>query len=159
MRVGEGRTAEIVMMQSEVRAKLGDFKVTFDKGSYPQPRTSVIQGIEIFKVKYQLFLHWERLHLSMTSTWNLYTLFTINFAAINFGYNIFGGINFGEISTIHRISIEIRSMKIFGVANFRLSTSSPKLFHTEIYRKFIVTVTFGNSKSGPVSYEINNLSL
>ena len=56
MRVGEGRTAEIVMMQSEVRAKLGDFKVTFDKGSYPQPRTSVIQGIEIFKVKYQTTL-------------------------------------------------------------------------------------------------------
>ena len=26
---------------------------------------------------------------------------------------IFGGINFGEISTIHRISIEIRSLKIF----------------------------------------------
>ena len=34
------------------------------------------------------------------------TLFTINFGAINFGDNIFGGINFGEISTIHKISIE-----------------------------------------------------
>ena len=65
----------------------------------------------------------------------LYTLFTINFGAINFGDKIFGGINFGEISTIHRISIEIRSLKIFGVTNFRLGTSSPKLFHTEIYRK------------------------
>ena len=61
------------------------------------------------------------------------TLFTINFGAINFGDNIFGGINFDEISTIHRISIEIRSLKIFGVTN--LGTSPPKLFHTEIYRK------------------------
>ena len=33
---------------------------------------------------------------------------------------IFESINFGEISTI-------------GVRNFRLGTSSPKLFHTEIY--------------------------
>ena len=56
--------------------------------------------------------------------------FTINFGAINFGDNIFGGINFGEISTIHQISIEIRSLE-----NFRLGTSSPKLFHTEIYCK------------------------
>ena len=63
------------------------------------------------------------------------TLFTINFGAINFGDNIFGGINFGKNLTIHRISIEIRSLKIFGVTNFRLGTSSPKLFHTEIYRK------------------------
>ena len=52
---------------------------------------------------------------------HLDTLFTINFdddifGAINFGDNIFGGINFGEISTIHRISIEIRSLKIFGWA-------------------------------------------
>ena len=31
----------------------------------------------------------------------LFTLFTINFGAINFGDNIFGGMNFGEISTIH----------------------------------------------------------
>ena len=51
------------------------------------------------------------------------TSFTINFSAINFGDKIFGGINFGEISTIHRISIEIRSMKIFVVTNFRLGTS------------------------------------
>ena len=43
-----------------------------------------------------------------------YILFAINFGAINFGDNIFGGINFGEISTIHQISIEIRSLKIFG---------------------------------------------
>ena len=64
-----------------------------------------------------------------------FTLFTIDFGAINFGDKIFGSINIGEISTIHRISIEIRSLKIFGVTNFRLSTSSPKLFHTEIYRK------------------------
>ena len=48
----------------------------------------------------------------------LFTLFTINFGAINFGDNIFGGINFGEISRIHRISIEIRSLKIFGVTNY-----------------------------------------
>ena len=61
--------------------------------------------------------------------------FTIHFDAMNFGDNIFGGINFGEISTIHRISIEIRSLKIFGVTYFRLGSSSPKLFHTEIYRK------------------------
>ena len=61
---------------------------------------------------------------------NKYTLFTINFGAINFG-----DIIFGEISTIHRISIEIRSLKIFGATNFWLGTSSPKLFHTEIYSK------------------------
>ena len=58
-----------------------------------------------------------------------------NFGAMNFGDNIFGGINIGEISTIYQISIEIRSLKIFGVTNFRLATSSPKLFHTEIFRK------------------------
>ena len=66
---------------------------------------------------------------------DMLTLFTINFGAIYFRDNIFGGINFGEISTIHRISIEIRSLKIFGVKNSRWGTSSPKLFHTEIYRK------------------------
>ena len=57
------------------------------------------------------------------------------FNAINFGDNIFGGINFGEISTIHQISLEIGSLEIFGVENFRLGTSSPKLFHAETYRK------------------------
>ena len=66
----------------------------------------------------------------------IHKLFTINFGAINFGDNIFGGINFGEISTIHGISIDIRSLKIFGVTNFRLGISSLKLlFHAEIYRK------------------------
>ena len=53
------------------------------------------------------------------------TLFTVNF----------GAINCHEISKIHRISIEIRSLKIFGVTNFRFGTSSPKLFQTEIYCK------------------------
>ena len=60
----------------------------------------------------------------------------INKFTINFGDKIFSGINFGENSTIHRISIEIRSLEIFGVTNFRLGTSSPKLFHTEIYGKY-----------------------
>ena len=45
-------------------------------------------------------------------------LFTINFGAVNFGEKKFGDINFGEISTIHRISTEIRPLKIFGVKNF-----------------------------------------
>ena len=60
------------------------------------------------------------------------TLSTINFGAINFGDNIFGGTNFGEISIIHRISIEISSLKIFGVTNFRLGTSSPKFIISNV---------------------------
>ena len=64
-----------------------------------------------------------------------YTLYTIIFGAINFGENIFGEINFGKISAIYRISTEARPLKIFGVKNFRLGSSSPKLFHTEIHRK------------------------
>ena len=60
---------------------------------------------------------------------NLFVWENYIFGAINFGDNIFGGIKFGEISTIHRISIEIRSLKIFGETNFRFGTSSPKLFH------------------------------
>ena len=45
----------------------------------------------------------------------MHTLFTIDFGgAINFGENIFGGFNYGDIS----ISAEIRPLKIFGVKNF-----------------------------------------
>ena len=41
------------MMQSKVRVKLEDekFDETFDKGSYPQPRSEVTNGIEVFKVR------------------------------------------------------------------------------------------------------------
>ena len=59
------------------------------------------------------------------------TLFTIDS-----GENSFGEIGFGEISAIRRISAEIRPLNIFGVKNFPLDTSwTPKIFHTEIYRK------------------------
>ena len=60
----------------------------------------------------------------------LYAFYTL--LIINFGDKIFGEMNFGESSPIHRISTEIRPLKIFGVINFRLGTSSPKFFHTEI---------------------------
>ena len=46
----DGRRAEIIMMQSEVKVKVGKYKVVFDKGSYPEPRTDVVAGIEVFKV-------------------------------------------------------------------------------------------------------------
>ena len=44
--------------------------------------------------------------------------FTINFSAIDFGENIFGEINFGGISAIHRISTEIRQLKNWLTENF-----------------------------------------
>ena len=52
MAAANGRKAEVVMMQSEVRVKVGKYKMTFDKGSYPEPRTDVVAGIEVFKVKF-----------------------------------------------------------------------------------------------------------
>ena len=50
MKVPDGRKAIITLMQEHVKVELGDFKVTFSKGSYPQPLTPVIDGLEIFKV-------------------------------------------------------------------------------------------------------------
>ena len=51
MKVPDGRIAEIVMMQQEVKVTLGASSFTFKNGNYPQPRTAVINGLEVFKVK------------------------------------------------------------------------------------------------------------
>ena len=50
LKLGGGETAEVVMMQSKVNIQVGSFNVKFDKGSYPQPKSSVIDGVEVFKV-------------------------------------------------------------------------------------------------------------
>ena len=51
VRLPNGEMAEIVLMQNKVKLTTdGGVKKHFDKGTYPQPRTAVVDGIEIFKV-------------------------------------------------------------------------------------------------------------
>ena len=52
VRLNSGEMVEIILMQNKVKWKTqsGSQSGEFDKGSYPQPRTAVIDGIEIFKV-------------------------------------------------------------------------------------------------------------
>ena len=49
MKTPEG-TVEITLMQEQVTVKRGLTSMTFEKGSYPQPQTAVMNGVEVFKV-------------------------------------------------------------------------------------------------------------
>lgn len=51
MKVPDGRKAYIEMLQGEIKVELGSYKVEFSKGSYPEPKTAVVDGLEIFKVR------------------------------------------------------------------------------------------------------------
>lgn len=66
-----GGKAEIVMLQQTVTVKFGVQTLTFNKGTYPQPRTAVLDGLEIFKVNYAcifyIFTFSFRCHTMLTS--------------------------------------------------------------------------------------------
>lgn len=49
MKTPEG-TVEITLMQEQVTVKRGITSLTFEKGTYPQPQTAVMNGVEVFKV-------------------------------------------------------------------------------------------------------------
>ena len=53
LRMFDGSMAEIVMLQENVVVNHLDTKLSFRKGNYPQPRTNVIDGVEIFKVYFK----------------------------------------------------------------------------------------------------------
>ena len=50
MRVPDGGMAEIEILQQKVKVTFGGSTLIFEKGSYPQPKTEVIEGLEVFKV-------------------------------------------------------------------------------------------------------------
>lgn len=52
MIVPDGRRAEITILQQTAKVTLGANHLTFTKGNFPQPKTAVIDGLEIFKVRF-----------------------------------------------------------------------------------------------------------